>query len=150
MNKLPSRARRPEGEEVMSYRSAVARVTQGAVLTILLLVALPAASAQATVTKPVSIVAPSSTCKALFACYKPSSLTIAPGTQVLWTNTTTITHTVTACTVAACGISGGAGPNSPFLGHGAKYGFTFTKKGTFVYYCKIHGYKQMHAKVVVS
>jgi plastocyanin len=133
-----------------------ARLAQAAVLTMLLLVALPAAAAQAVVpVKPVTIVPPSTTCKALFACFKPSSLSVLANTKVVWTNKTALSHTVSRCTLAACGVSPGTGkpltaPSSPIIGPGKTFSFLFTGKGTYVYYCKIHGYKNMHGTVTVT
>ena len=67
---------------------------------------------------------------------------------------TTFSHTVTRCTLAACHVSPGTGkqaaPNSPILSAGGKYSVIFTGKGTYVYYCKIHGYTFMHATVTVT
>src|SRR5438552_15754754 len=48
-------------------------------------------------------------------CYKPSSLTVTNGNGVKWTDTTGVQHTVTRCTVAACGSPGpGSGTDSTF------------------------------------
>ena len=123
----------------------------------LVLVALPAAAAQAVIvpTKNVAIVPPSTTCKSTKACYSPANFTIAPGTKVVWTNKTTLMHTVSRCTPAACaGHSGGtgkdAGPNSPILNARGIYSFTFHGAGTYLYYCKVHGFAIMHASFTVS
>jgi plastocyanin len=139
----------------MTYRPLAARLAQAAVLTTLLLVALPAAAAQAVVpTKQVAIVLPSATCKSQIACYQPGTFKVLRGTRIIWTNKTSFAHTVTRCTVAACGVSGGTGknaaPNSPILNAGAKYAFTFTSPGSYVYYCKIHGYRFMHASFTIT
>lgn len=87
-------------------------------------------------------------------CYQPSSLTVAPGTQVTWTNTSSANHTVTRCTPSMCNNNGGGtGSDSgldasvPSGGHAS---FTFNGPGTYVYYCTIHGYSVMNGQVTVS
>ncbi len=69
--------------------------------------------------------------------YNPNSLTVHVGTTVVWTNDESngTPHTVTSGT-----------PNSPSgtldsatLNPGQSFNFTFSKAGTFTYYCKIHG-----------
>jgi plastocyanin len=59
---------------------------------------------------------------------------------------------VTRCTVAACGVSGGTGHDQGFgsgtILPGGTYSFTFQTKGSYVYYCAIHGYQTMHARIV--
>jgi plastocyanin len=87
-------------------------------------------------------------------CYAPATLTVQPGTSVVWKNTTGAPHTVSRCTVAACGVSGGTGtdPNlgSPTINPGQTYTFTFHGAGTYRYYCQIHGYATMHGIITVS
>ncbi len=71
--------------------------------------------------------------------FKPKSVTIAVGTSVVWTNTTTVAHTVTSDT----GIF-----NSGVVNPGGTFKFTFTKKGTFGYHCSIHPF--MTATIIVN
>ncbi len=59
----------------------------------------------------------------------PSTLTIAAGTTVKWTNKDPITHTVTSNTKTF--NSGNVTSNSTFS-------FTFNTAGTYSYYCSIH------------
>ena len=64
-------------------------------------------------------------------------------------------HTVTRCTPAACsGASGGTGTQTGFgsgtIAAGGKYAFAFRGKGTYVYYCSIHGYALMHGTITVT
>ena len=48
-------------------------------------------------------------------CFKPSSLSVARGTKVIWKNPTIAPHTVTRCTTAACsGVDGGTGTQTGF------------------------------------
>jgi plastocyanin len=88
-------------------------------------------------------------------CYSPPSQTAASGEQVTWANVSAAPHTVTRCTVAACGVSGGTGTDS-WNGTGnnaigaSGYSYTFTGAGTYVYYCAIHGYAAMHGTIVVT
>ncbi|WP_344021209.1 cupredoxin family copper-binding protein [Streptomyces luteireticuli] len=69
--------------------------------------------------------------------FSPSTLTVSKGTTVTWTNKDQAPHTVT-----------GGGLNSPTLGNGATYSFTFKSTGTFNYICTIH--PNMHGTVVVK
>ena len=89
-----------------------------------------------------------------FFCYEPQSIKVHSGTTVKWINKTNSVHTVTRCTPANCGgVGGGTGtdnaPNSPVLQPGASYSFKFVGKGTYIYYCQIHGYGVMHARLVI-
>jgi len=63
--------------------------------------------------------------------FQPSSINVQIGDTVVWTNTGTLTHTVTS--------DGGAGPlNSPDLANGNTYSFPFTADGTYDYHCTHH------------
>jgi len=73
--------------------------------------------------------------------FSPSSLTVAPGTTVTWTNMDTAPHTVTV-------TSGPVKFNSPNLQKGDTYSFTFTAAGTYKYYCAVH--PDMTAAVTVT
>lgn len=88
-------------------------------------------------------------------CYLPESATAVVGTPVTWTNTTSVTHTITRCTPSACaGNGGGTGSQAGFgdtnLTPGASYTFTFTAAGTYVYYCELHGYAAMHGTITIT
>ena len=138
----------------MTYRRMLARLAATAGVAMLVLAAWPGAEAGASTTsKRVSIVASSSTCASLF-CFKPSMVKASSGTKVTWTDTTSASHTVSRCSVAACGVSGGTGTDAGFgsgvLSPHSSYSFTFHNKGTYVYYCQIHGYAVMHGAVTVS
>jgi plastocyanin len=119
-------------------------------LLLMVLVSDAAASTQAT-TASVRIVSMNAHCTHFF-CYKPVNLSVSAGTTVTWTNNTSASHTVTRCTVAACGHGGGTGKDQGFgsatIPPGGTYSFTFQSKGSYFYYCAIHGYSTMHAKVV--
>lgn len=88
-------------------------------------------------------------------CFLPESATAAAGTPVTWTNTTSVTHTITRCTPSACaGNAGGSGAQAGFgdanLSPGGTYAFTFTAPGTYVYYCAIHGFAAMHGTITIT
>jgi|tagenome__1003787_1003787.scaffolds.fasta_scaffold20986477_4 plastocyanin len=102
---------------------------------------------------PVKTVAIKAGCGAGYFCFKPGPATVKRGTKVVWKNTSGVTHDIARCTVAACHMSGGTGkqiwPKSKPIGNGKSYSFTFTKPGTYRYYCTIHGYATMHGTITV-
>lgn len=71
--------------------------------------------------------------------FASANLTVAKGTTVTWTNGDGAPHTVT-------GDNGG--PNSPSLGTGQSYSYTFNTIGTFPYHCAVH--PMMTATVTVT
>ncbi|WP_235921368.1 cupredoxin domain-containing protein [Lentzea tibetensis] len=73
--------------------------------------------------------------------YSPSALTVAPGDTVVWTNHDSAPHNVVV-------TSGPEKFTSPTLQQGQTYTYTFTKAGTYQYYCSIH--PDMKASVTVS
>jgi plastocyanin len=74
---------------------------------------------------------PSPTVKIENFAYEPRSLTISVGTTVTWVNADDVPHTATA---------EGDTPafDSKALDTDDKFSFTFTKTGTYPYYCKVH------------
>jgi plastocyanin len=68
-------------------------------------------------------------------------LTIAPGTQVTWTNQDDMPHTATADDELW---------DSGLLQPGESFSFTFTGGGTFAYHCNIHGAGMMSGTIIVS
>jgi len=73
--------------------------------------------------------------------FSPAVLKVKAGTTVTWTNNDTDAHTVTS--------SGSGGPlHSAPLTTGATYSYTFTKPGTYAYFCTIHPF--MTATVEVT
>jgi plastocyanin len=70
--------------------------------------------------------------------FSPTSITITPGTMVVWKNMTVAPHTSTGDT----GIWNG------MIQPGATFSFKFTQAGTFTYHCNIHPY--MMASITVS
>jgi amicyanin len=73
--------------------------------------------------------------------FSPMAITVKTGTKVTWTNKDSVHHTVTG-TVAADDI------NSSQLAQNQSYSVTFTKAGTYSYYCQDHPY--MTATVTVT
>jgi plastocyanin len=72
--------------------------------------------------------------------FTPSTLTVAVGTIVTWTNQAPNDHTVTA--------DNGTSFNSGPIASGGTFSFTFTTAGTFPYHCAIH--TEMTAVVIVT
>ncbi len=87
--------------------------------------------------------------------FKPETLTVRAGTEVTWRNGNDIAHTVTSGTyetAADTGLRTSEKADGTFDSRVAKKGdtvkHTFTRPGTYSYYCSIH--KGMHATVVVT
>jgi len=102
----------------------------------------------------VNIVPMSSCTNGKLSCYKPMSVSVASGTKVVFKNKDRLPHTVTRCTKPACPVAGGTGHDTGFgsgtVAPGGSYQFVFHGKGTYVYYCRIHGYGVMHGTVTVT
>jgi amicyanin len=71
--------------------------------------------------------------------FGPSELKVAVGTIVTWTNRDDIPHTV---------VSTDGAFKSKVLDTDEKFSFTFSKAGTYPYFCSIH--PKMTGKVVVQ
>jgi plastocyanin len=63
--------------------------------------------------------------------FAPATLTVAPGTQVVWINHDDEPHTVVS-------VDGGITFKSPALDTDDKFAFVFAKPGTYKYFCSIH------------
>ena len=72
--------------------------------------------------------------------FAPPTLTVAAGTQVTWVNHDDIPHTVVSEDKTTF--------KSPALDTDDKFSFTFSKPGTYTYFCSIH--PKMTAKVIVQ
>jgi len=72
--------------------------------------------------------------------FSPKTVTITVGMTVVWTNNTTVDHTVTSNT--------GSTLNSGLIAPGGTYKHTFKKKGTFGYHCSIHPF--MMGTIIVN
>ena len=73
--------------------------------------------------------------------FGPATLTVSVGATVTWTNRDDIPHTVTSSDDPKVF-------KSRVLDTDEKFSFTFTKSGTYPYFCSIH--PKMTAKVVVE
>ena len=73
--------------------------------------------------------------------FGPATLTVSAGTTVTWTNRDDIPHTVTSSDDPKVF-------KSKVLDTDEKFSFTFTKSGTYPYFCSIH--PKMTAKVIVQ
>jgi len=71
--------------------------------------------------------------------FGPVTLTVAAGTTVTWTNRDDIPHTV---------VSEDKVFKSKVLDTDEKFSFTFSKPGTYPYFCSIH--PKMTGKIVVQ
>jgi amicyanin len=85
--------------------------------------------------------APSTEVKIDNFSFGPPELTVAVGTTVTWTNRDDIPHTVTSSDDPKVF-------KSKVLDTDEKFSFTFTKAGTYPYFCSIH--PKMTAKVIVQ
>jgi len=70
--------------------------------------------------------------------FTPATLTIAPGTTVTWINRDDVPHTV---------VSDDKIFKSKVLDTDEQFSFTFTKPGTYPYFCSVH--PKMTAQIVV-
>jgi plastocyanin len=73
--------------------------------------------------------------------FSPGTLTVAVGTTITWTNRDDIPHTVV-------NTDDPRAFKSKVLDTDEKFSYTFTKAGTFPYFCSIH--PKMTGKVVVQ
>lgn len=71
--------------------------------------------------------------------FGPQTLTVSVGTTVTWTNRDDIPHTV----VSTDGVF-----KSKVRDTDEKFSYTFTKAGTYPYYCSVH--PKMTGKIVVQ
>jgi len=71
--------------------------------------------------------------------FTPDPVTVAAGATVVWTNRDEVAHTV---------VSNDKLFSSPELEPNASFEFTFTKAGTYAYFCTLH--PEMKGKVVVK
>jgi plastocyanin len=79
--------------------------------------------------------------------FSPNVLHVKAGTMVIWTNEDDVVHTVTSGKTA----DDNAFETSPGIAGGKTFSHTFTKPGTYPYYCKPHYYsEQMHGTIVVD
>jgi plastocyanin len=87
--------------------------------------------------------------------FQPSKTTVKVGTTITWRNDEAITHTVTSGRFEGIdkttGLRSSQSPDGAFdakLAKGKTFSFTFTKPGTYTYYCDIH--QGMNATITVT
>ena len=73
--------------------------------------------------------------------FGPASLTVSAGSTVTWTNRDDIPHTVVSADDPKVF-------KSKVLDTDEKFSFTFTKAGTYAYFCSVH--PKMTGKVIVQ
>jgi plastocyanin len=116
-----------------------------ALLAALVVLALSFAGLQATGTAPTDVLRQAAgtphTVMIKGYAYSPAALTVKVGDTVTWTNMDTAPHTVTV-------TSGPEKFNSGNLAKGESFSYTFTKPGTYAYYCAVH--PDMKASVTVT
>ncbi|HSH55515.1 MAG TPA: cupredoxin family copper-binding protein [Candidatus Limnocylindrales bacterium] len=74
--------------------------------------------------------------------FTPAAIKVKVGDTVTWTNQDSVEHNVIATKADP------AAPNGPLIGKGETYSFTFTKAGTYEYYCSPHPH--MKGTIVVE
>ena len=79
-------------------------------------------------------------------CFAPNPLTVAPGTEVDWKNTDTVSHTVTSGKVSD--DNAGSLFDSGLIKKGAEFKFTFATAGTYDFFCTVHPW--MAGQVIVG
>jgi len=88
--------------------------------------------------------------------YVPEEVTIRAGQTVVWTNTSSLAHTVTADPALAqdrshVQLPEGAPPfNSGDIAPGAVFRYTFEVPGTYVYFCIPHEAMGMVGRIIVQ
>jgi plastocyanin len=78
--------------------------------------------------------------------FRPEQITVAPGTEVVWTNRGRSDHDILPVEGDAFGVEAAQ------FGPDATYRYRFTEPGEYAYYCSLHGTKTrgMVGKVVVG
>lgn len=77
--------------------------------------------------------------------FTPSTITVAAGTTITWTNNDSVSHTVTSDTGL---FDSGSMSSTGASGSGGSYSYTFTTAGSFPYHCTIH--PSMTGTVIVN
>jgi plastocyanin len=88
-------------------------------------------------------------------CFSPESAAVLTGQAVTWINQSGVGHTASSCNPSACaGAPANTGSNTFNVSIGSASGstgsFTFTRPGTYYYYCTIHGNAAMHGRITVT
>jgi len=114
----------------------------GAVVTLFLLALGLTGAAGATLWRSLPVAAAGATVHVTIQnfAFSPRTVTVAPGTTIVWTQKDNVGHTVTSDT--------GAWPESALLAANDTFSVTLTKPGTYTYHCKPHPY--MKGTIVVT
>jgi plastocyanin len=78
--------------------------------------------------------------------YAPSTLNAAVGDRVTWTNRDDVGHTVTPTDSMQWGTQGSGDDTEKWLLKSQSWRFTFTKAGTYEYYCIPHAWKETNGE----
>jgi plastocyanin len=82
--------------------------------------------------------------------FVPQTLTVTPGTTVMWTNNDSAPHNVVATDSIASDATTTSQFRSATLVQGDSFSFTFEKAGTYYYECSLHaGQDTMHGTIIV-
>lgn len=136
------------GNRLQSFHPSATRRVAAAVLASLLLGLPQTAGAQA---EPAATIEMTDD-----LAFAPETVTIAAGETVLWKNTSSIVHTVTADPEKAANadhvdLPDGAEPfDSGFIGAGESYSRTFETPGHYTYFCIPHEAAGMIGELVVE
>lgn len=120
-------------------RSRIFRTMASGALAAFLVTGTGAVAKPRASTAPTRVAAPSPSIQIGDFKFTPPILTVRMGTTVTWTNRDEETHTVTSAT----GAFGSTG-----LSHEETFAQTFTRPGTYQYFCALHPH--MKATVVVK
>ncbi|HKB88584.1 MAG TPA: cupredoxin family copper-binding protein [Patescibacteria group bacterium] len=99
----------------------------------------PTGMSSMTSSAPSNLEVPANTVIIQGNAFTPDALTVKVGTKITWTNNDSYAHTVT---------SNNGAFDSGNLASGQSFSFTFTKAGSYGYYCMVHPF--MKAKIVVT
>jgi len=88
----------------------------------------------------------SAACVTTSNCFSPNPANIAPGDEVEWKNTDSVSHTVTSGKVSD--DNAGSMFDSGLIKKGNEFKFTFATAGTYDYFCTVHPW--MVGQVVVG
>ncbi len=122
------------------------KIALGSILAIFAVMAIaPAFADHASVNVSIPSGSSSPGCEATNECYSPSKVTIDAGSEVVWTNEDSASHTVTSGTPKD-------GPDGNFDSNlflsGQTFSHKFEEEGTFPYFCLVHPW--MGGSVIVQ
>jgi plastocyanin len=123
-----------EGEVIMKRTLWSLGIASVAILILMAAGARVSGSAMAQDTKPAEAAV-----KIDNFIFSPNSITVAAGTTVRWTNQDDIPHNI---------VSDDKSFKSKALDTDETFAYTFTKPGTYTYFCSIH--PKMTGKIVVQ